>query len=136
VSTTTLSSAAFTLVLVTITHVEAANEDVGAFAVYIGSMAATHYCACGRWPKSWAELRQFDDNVHSLSRSQGQAPVSRLPWESVEQSRVNMTKEQRFAVTVRLKSSLEAREVEVPVPDCSTLNPKAFTGTCVKEGTR
>lgn len=96
---------------------------------YIFGMASTHYCACQRWPSSWAELEQFDDRWHANSLSKGRTPIERIPWSSLSESRTAVAPEGHLSISVRMDGAAPI-EIGVTLPDCSDFHPEVVAHLC------
>lgn len=112
-----------------VAHAQQPDEKTMALLGYISGMASTHYCACERWPASWAELKQFDDRFHAYSVSQGQKPIERIPWSSLSESRTSIAPDGVLSISIRTPDASPI-DIGVPTPDCSEFNPEVVAHVC------
>src|SRR5262245_24478218 len=74
-------------------------------ARYVGAMTSTYYCACARWPSSFAELRSFTDRLQQGSYAADGAPAPRIPWARLSRSRISTSRDGEVVISVRLDGS-------------------------------
>jgi hypothetical protein len=102
-------------------HAEA--EDFGRRDEIIGrlnSVASVHYCACGGWPETWAELRAF-----------GEAALPRVVrWEDLAASGTWIDRSGHLKVDLRCADPPIALRVGFVVPDCSDSHPGGLAHHC------
>ena len=99
-------------------------------AGYVGGIAGTHFCACARWPASWAELRGFDDRLHALSQRLGEKPVARISWSDLANSVTRELDDGTLAIRLSVRGRKEISSIGVRRPDCSSFHPEAMAEVC------
>jgi len=99
-------------------------------AEYVSGIAAAYYCTCEEWPRSWKEMRRFDNYLHESAERGGEAPMARFDWggiEAVVQTHVD------GSLVIRPQAGSESEYIEpfaVPIPDCSRFDRSRFESGC------
>lgn len=107
------------------------RPKIGRADQYVTGIAAAFYCTCDRWPRTWDELRAFDDSLHTITQRAGKPAVPRFPWADYKDMRLGTSAEEGY-LTIDFGSGADsgAQDVAVPYPDCSRFDRAAYTDAC------
>lgn len=99
---------------------------------HIAGSAGAHYCACTRWPVTFAELADFDKKRNESSGNIGGNDAPRIDWQDLSKSVIYYSEQGRFSISIRSSNGIVV-DIEIPEPDCSHIDPNELRQLCPAE---